>query len=49
MRHLEDCPDEELIKMYRAGDEQAIECIFERYKHIVRKKAKAMPEETAMI
>ena len=42
MRHLEDCPDEELIKMYRAGDEQAIECIFERYKHIVRKKAKAM-------
>ena len=31
MRHLEDCPDEELIKMYRAGDEQAIECIFERF------------------
>ena len=28
--------------MYRAGNEQAIEYIFERYKYIVRKKAKAM-------
>lgn len=42
MKHLEDYPDEELIDMYRAGNEQAIECIFERYKYIVRKKAKAM-------
>lgn len=42
MKRLEDCPDEELIDMYRDGDEQAIENIFERYKHIVRKKAKAM-------
>ena len=42
MKHLEEYPDEELIDMYRAGDEQAIEYIFERYKYIVRKKAKAM-------
>lgn len=42
MKRLEDCPDEELIDMYRDGNEQAIEHIFERYKHIVRKKAKAM-------
>ena len=42
MKHLEEYPDEELIDMYRAGNEQAIEYIFERYKYIVRKKAKAM-------
>ena len=42
MKHLEEYPDEELIDMYRAGDEQAIEYIFERYKYIVRKKAKAV-------
>lgn len=42
MKRLEDCLDEELIDMYRGGNEQAIEHIFERYKHIVRKKAKAM-------
>ena len=42
MKHMEEYPDEELIDMYRAGDEQAIEYIFERYKYIVRKKAKAM-------
>ena len=27
MKHLEEYPDEELIDMYRAGDEQAIEYI----------------------
>ena len=42
MKHMEEYPDEELIDMYRAGNEQAIEYIFERYKYIVRKKAKAM-------
>lgn len=34
--------DEELIFIYRDGKEQAIEEIFERYKKIVKKKAKAM-------
>ena len=29
MKHLEEYPDEELIDMYRAGNEQAIEYIFE--------------------
>ena len=51
MKHMEEYPDEELIDMYRAGNEQAIEYIFERYKYIVRKKAKPcfLPEETVMI
>ena len=35
MKHMEEYPDEELIDMYRAGNEQAIEYIFERYKYIV--------------
>ena len=34
MKHMEEYPDEELIDMYRAGNEQAIEYIFERYKYI---------------
>lgn len=34
--------DEELIVLYRTGSEKAIEVIFERYKNLVRKKAKAM-------
>ena len=38
MKHMEEYPDEELIDMYRAGNEQAIEYIFERYKYIVRRK-----------
>ena len=33
MKHMEEYPDEELIDMYRAGNEQAIEYIFERYKY----------------
>lgn len=37
-----DCSDEELIELYRSGNEPAMEVIFERYKGIVRKKAKAM-------
>lgn len=36
------CSDEELIYIYRGGEEPAIEVIFERYKNLVRKKAKAM-------
>ena len=35
------CSDETLIDIYRKGDEAAIEVLFERYKDIVRKKAKA--------
>ena len=36
------CSDETLIDIYRKGNEAAIEVLFERYKDIVRKKAKAM-------
>lgn len=39
---MKQCSDEELIVLYRAGSESAIEVIFERYKNLVRKKAKAM-------
>lgn len=34
--------DEELILKYQSGEELAIEELFERYKQVVRKKAKAM-------
>jgi RNA polymerase sporulation-specific sigma factor len=36
------CDDETLIEMYRMGNETAIEVLFDRYKNLVRKKAKAM-------
>lgn len=36
------CSDEMLIDMYRVGDRFAIDVLFERYKNLVRKKAKAM-------
>ena len=39
---LKQCSDEELIVRYRDGDTDAMDFIFERYKHLVRKKAKAM-------
>lgn len=39
---MEQCSDEELIVRYRSGEETAMDLIFERYKHLVRKKAKAM-------
>lgn len=39
---LEQCSDEELIVRYRTGNTNAMDLIFERYKHLVRKKAKAM-------
>ena len=39
---LQGLNDEELIKLYRDGNEDAIDIIFERYKYLVRKKAKAM-------
>ena len=39
---LKQCSDEELIVRYRDGDTDAMDFIFERYKHRVRKKAKAM-------
>jgi RNA polymerase sporulation-specific sigma factor len=37
-----ECSDEELIVLYRCGKEAAIDEIFERYKNLVRKKARAM-------
>lgn len=40
--HKEMTTDENLIKLYLQGDENAIEIIMERYKNLVRKKAKAM-------
>ena len=39
---LKQCSDEELIVRYRDGDTDAMDFIFERYKYVVRKKAKAM-------
>ncbi|MDO5403131.1 MAG: RNA polymerase sporulation sigma factor SigH [Eubacteriales bacterium] len=36
------CNDEVLIALYQEGDEKAIDQLFERYKNLVRKKAKAM-------
>lgn len=39
---LKQCSDEELIVRYRDGDTDAMDFIFERYKQLVRKKAKAM-------
>lgn len=39
---FEEYSDEVLIEFYRAGKQPAIEVIFERYKNLVRKKAKAM-------
>ncbi len=39
---LKQCSDEELIVRYREGDTDAMDFIFERYKYLVRKKAKAM-------
>ena len=40
--NYEKCSDETLIDMYRVGNETAIETLFDRYKNLVRKKAKAM-------
>lgn len=34
--------DEELIEIYKKGNESAIDYLFEKYKNLVRKKAKAM-------
>lgn len=42
MEHYELYSDEELVSMYRNGDERAVDAIMERYKNLVRKKARAM-------
>ena len=42
MEHYELYSDEELVSMYRNGDERAVDAIMERYKNLVRKKAHAM-------
>ena len=42
MRVYEDYSDEELIKLYKKGNEIAIDFLFNKYKNLVRKKAKAM-------
>ncbi len=39
---FDNCDDETLIEMYRVGNEAAFEVLVERYKYLVRKKAKAM-------
>jgi len=39
---FDNCDDETLIEMYRVGNEAAFEELVERYKYLVRKKAKAM-------
>ncbi len=35
-------PDEEVVSLIQAGDNQAMDYLFEKYKHIVRNKAKAL-------
>ena len=42
MRIYEDYSDEELIELYKEGNELAIDYLFNKYKNLVRKKAKAM-------
>ena len=42
MKHYELYKDEELVSMYRDGDARAVDEIMERYKNLVRKKAKSM-------
>lgn len=42
MINLNEYSDEELVNLYRQGNEQAVEYLFEKYKNLVRKKAKAM-------
>lgn len=42
MKQYELYSDEELIRMYRKGDERAVDAIMERHKNLVRKKANAM-------
>lgn len=42
MRMFKDYSDEELIKSYKDGNEAALDYLFEKYKNLVRKKAKAM-------
>ncbi|MDO5519775.1 MAG: RNA polymerase sporulation sigma factor SigH [bacterium] len=37
-----DCSDEEILMLIREEDKLAMECLLERYKHLVRKKAKAL-------
>ena len=42
MSVYEDYSDEELIELYKEGNELAIDYLFIKYKNLVRKKAKAM-------
>jgi len=42
VRIYEDYSDEELIELYKEGSEIAIDFLFDKYKNLVRKKAKAM-------
>jgi len=35
-------PDEEIVSLVHAGDNQAMDYMFEKYKHLVRNKAKAL-------
>ena len=42
MRIYEDYSDEDLIELYKEGSEIAIDFLFDKYKNLVRKKAKAM-------
>lgn len=42
MSIYKDYSDEELIELYKEGNELAIDYLFDKYKNLVRKKAKAM-------
>lgn len=42
MERFRGLSDEKLIQLYKDGSEFAIDCLFEKYKNLVRKKARAM-------
>lgn len=42
MRSFNEYSDEQLVELYRQGDESAIDFLYNKYKDLVRKKAKAM-------
>lgn len=42
LQHYENCTDEELIERLRDGEEQIMEYLMEKYKNLVRSKAKSM-------
>ena len=42
LQHYDGCTDEELIERLRDGEEQIMEYLMDKYKNLVRSKAKSM-------